>query len=128
MTLLGRSSERDRIDRALAAAREVLIGVVVVRGEPGIGKTALLDYAVGAAADLEIARIEAVESEMELAFAGLHQLLVPYLGALASLPQPQRDALGSAFGLYDHGALDRFLIDLASLTLLARTASERGLL
>ena len=76
MTLLGRSSERDRIDRALAAARGGLSDVVVVRGEPGIGKTALLDYAAGAAADLEIARIEAVESEMELAFAGLHQLLV----------------------------------------------------
>jgi DNA-binding CsgD family transcriptional regulator len=128
MMLLGRGNECDRIDHALAAARQGLSGVIVVRGEPGIGKTALLDYAVGAAADLEIARIEAVQSEMELAFAGLHQLLVPFLGAVASLPPPQHEALSSAFGLHDRGPPDRFVIALATLTLLARTASERGLL
>src|SRR5205814_786561 len=84
-----------------------------VHGEPGIGKTALLDYAAGAAADLEIARIEAVESEIELAFAGLHQLLLPYLAAISKLPPPQRDALSAAFGLQDRGPPDRFLIALA---------------
>ena len=79
------------------------------------------------AADLEVARVEAVESEMELGFAGLHQLLLPYLGTLASLPPPQRDALSSAFGLQHRGP-HRFLVALATLTLLAHAASERGLL
>ena len=102
----------------------------MLRGEPGIGKTALLDYAVGAAADLEVARVEAIESEMELGFAGLHQLLLPYLGDVATLPPPQRDALNSAFGLRDRGPPDRFLVALATLTLLgngqpARTAVRR---
>jgi DNA-binding CsgD family transcriptional regulator len=126
--LLGRGEERDRADRVLAAARQGLSGVLVVRGEPGIGKTALLDYAAGAAAGLQIARTGAVESEMELAFAGLHQLLVPFLGAVGTLPPPQRDALSSAFGLRYRGPPDRFLIALATLTLLAHTARERGLL
>ena len=128
MTLLGRGDERDQVDRVLAAARQGLSGVLVLRGEPGIGKTALLDYAVNTAADLEVARVEAVESEMELGFAGLHQLLLPYLGTLASLPPPQRDALSSAFGLQHRGPPDRFLVALATLTLLAHAASERGLL
>lgn len=77
------------MDRALAAARQGLSGVLVLRGEPGIGKTALLEYAAGAAAGLEVARVEAVESEMELDFAALHQLLRPYLGAIDALPRPQ---------------------------------------
>jgi DNA-binding CsgD family transcriptional regulator len=126
--LLGRGEERDRVDRVLSAARQGLSGVLVVRGEPGIGKTALLDYAAGAAADLEVARIEAIESEMELGFAGLHQLLLPFLGDIGALPPPQRDALSSAFGLRYRGPPDRFLVALATLTLLAYTASKRGLL
>lgn len=128
MALLGRGEERERVDLVVAAARQGLSGVLVLRGEPGIGKTALLDYAVGAAAGLEIARVEAVESEMELGFAGLHQLLLPYLGGLGALPSPQRDALSGAFGLGAHGPPDRFLVALAALTLLSRVASERGLL
>ncbi|MGH3246438.1 MAG: LuxR C-terminal-related transcriptional regulator [Trebonia sp.] len=128
MVLLGRGEERDRVDRVIAAARQGLSGVLVLRGEPGIGKTALLDYAVGVAADMEIARIEAVESEMELGFAGLHQLLLPYLGAAGTLPAPQRDALNGAFGLHAHGPPDRFLVALATLTLLSHAASKRGLL
>ena len=103
MTLLGRKDECDRVDRVLAAARQGLSGVLVVRGEPGIGKTALLDYAVGTAAELEVARIEAIESEMELGYAGLHQLLLPFLGAADTLPTPQSEALQSAFGLRDCG-------------------------
>ena len=91
--LLGRREERDQVDGVVAAAREGLSGVLVVRGEPGIGKTALLDYAAGAAAELEISRIEAIESEMELGFAGLHQLLLPFLGGISALPSPQRHAL-----------------------------------
>jgi len=128
VTLLGRDAERDRIDRVLAAARDGLSGVLVLRGEPGIGKTALLDYAAGAAPDLEIARIEAIESEMELGFAGLHQLLLPFAEHIGTLPPPQRDALSSAFGLGYHSPPDRFLVALATLTLLARTARQRGLL
>jgi DNA-binding CsgD family transcriptional regulator len=128
MTLLGRGKERDQVDLVLAAARQGLSGVLVVRGEPGIGKTALLDYAVGAAAELQVARIVAIESEMELAFAGLHQLLVPFLGGIGTLPAPQRDALSSAFGLRYRGPPDRFLVALATLTLLARASAERGLL
>ncbi len=126
--LLGRREECDRVDRVLAAARAGLSGVLVLRGEPGIGKTALLDYAVAAAAELEISRIEAIESEMELGFAGLHQLLVPFLGEIGTLPPPQRDALSSAFGLIHNGPPDRFLVALATLTLLAHTARPRGLL
>ena len=126
--LLGRREERDQVDGVLAAAREGLSGVLVVRGEPGIGKTALLDYAAGAAAELEISRIEAIESEMELGFAGLHQLLLPFLGGISALPSPQRHALSSAFGLTENGPPDLFLIALATLTLLAHTAQERGLL
>jgi DNA-binding CsgD family transcriptional regulator len=128
MALLGRGEERDQVDRVLASARQGLSGVLVLRGEPGIGKTALLDYAAGAAAGLEIVRVEAVESEMELGFAGLHQLLLPYLGAIPALPPPQRGALSSAFGLHDRGPPDRFLVALATLTLLGHLASERGLL
>jgi DNA-binding CsgD family transcriptional regulator len=129
--LLGRDAERDRVDRVLAAARDGLSGVLVLRGEPGIGKTALLDYAADAAADLEIARIEAIESEMELGFAGLHQLLLPFAAHIGALPPPQRDALSSAFGLGYRSPPDRFRLALAALTLLARTAQTtrpRGLL
>jgi DNA-binding CsgD family transcriptional regulator len=126
--LLGRDAERDLLDGVLAAARDGLSGVLVLRGEPGIGKTALLDYAAGAAADLEIARIEAIESEMALGFAGLHQLLLPFADRIGTLPPPQRDALSSAFGLGYGAAPDRFLVALATLTLLARTARPRGLL
>ena len=126
--LLGRGEEREQVDLVLAAARQGLSGVLAVRGEPGIGKTALLDYAVGAAAELQIARIVAIESEMELAFAGLHQLLGAFLGDIDALPAPQRDALSSAFGLSYHGPPDRFLTGLATLTLLARASATRGLL
>ena len=126
--LLGRDGEREQLDGVLTAARHGLSGVLVLRGEPGIGKTALLDYAASAAADLEIARVEAIESEMELGFAGLHQLLLPFLGAVGALPPPQRDALSSAFGLGYRGPPDRFLVALATLTLLAQTAGHRGLL
>ena len=126
--LLDRRAERGDIDRVLAAAREGLSGVLVLRGEPGIGKTALLDYAVQAAADLRVLRLAGIESEMELSFSSLHQVLLPFLGGLDELPAPQGDALGSAFGLRDGGLPDRLLVGLASLSLLAAAASDRPLL
>ena len=126
--LLDRRAERGNIDRVLAAAREGLSGVLVLRGEPGIGKTALLDYAVQAAADLRIVRLAGIESEMELSFSSLHQVLLPFLGGLDELPAPQGAALGSAFGLRDGGLPDRLLVGLASLSLLAAAASDRPIL
>src|SRR6266508_6324398 len=93
--LLDRRGERAAVDRVLDRARAGNSAVLVVRGEPGIGKTVLLDYAASraSASDLRVVRAWGVESEMELAFAGLHQLCVPLLGRLEQLPKPQRDAL-----------------------------------
>jgi DNA-binding CsgD family transcriptional regulator len=126
--LLDRRDERGHIDRVLAATREGLSGVLVLRGEPGIGKTALLDYAVQAAADLRVVRLAGIESEMELSFAALHQVLLPFLDGLDQLPAPQRAALGSAFGLRDGGLPDRLLVGLASLSVLAAAAADTPLL
>ena len=100
---------------------------LVVRGEAGMGKTALLDHVVDAS-KLPVIRATGVESEMELAFAGLHQLCSPLLERLGRLPAPQRDALEVAFGVRGGGAPDRFLLGLAVLTLLADAAEERPLL
>jgi DNA-binding CsgD family transcriptional regulator len=100
----------------------------MVRGEAGVGKSALLEYAAGAATDMRVARSAGVESEMELAFASLHQLCAPLLDRLEVLPGPQRDALRVAFGLRAGAAPDRFLIGLAVLTLLAEVAEDRPLL
>src|SRR5689334_20676066 len=97
--LLGRASERETLDRLLADVRGGQSGVLVLRGEAGIGKTALLDYLVDAAADLTVMRAAGVEAETELAFAGLHQLCAPMLGELGKLPPPQRQALEIVFGL-----------------------------
>ena len=93
-----------------------------------MGKSALLEYVAGAAADMRVARAAGVESEMELAFAGLHLLCAPLLDRLERLPVPQRDALGVAFGLREGGAPDRFLVGLAVLTLLSEVAEDRPLL
>ena len=101
---------------------------LVLRGEAGTGKSALLDYAVESAGDLGVVRIVGIESEAELGFAALHQLLVPYLGDLESLPGPLRQALSAAFGIREGGPPDRFLVGLASLTLLSARATERALL
>ena len=100
--LLGRLPERAALSQLLDGARAGRSGVLVVRGEPGVGKTALLDWAVGSAAGLRVVRVAGVESEMELAFAALQQLCAPMLGQLEGLPDPQRAALGVAFGL-DYG-------------------------
>jgi DNA-binding CsgD family transcriptional regulator len=126
--LLGRGEERDRLDQILDDARRGLSGVLVLRGEPGMGKTALLDYAQAAATDLQIIRIDGVETEMELSFAALHQFLRPCLGRLDVLPAPQRTALRLAFGMQEGRTPDRFLVSLASLGLLAEHASGKPLL
>jgi DNA-binding CsgD family transcriptional regulator/tetratricopeptide (TPR) repeat protein len=101
--------------------------VLVLRGEAGVGKTALVDYLVGSAAGCRVARAAGVESEMELAFAGLHQLCAPMMGHLDRLPGPQRDALAVAFGLSTGSAPDRFMVGLAVLSLLAEVAEEQPL-
>src|SRR5580704_7940614 len=126
--LLNRESERAVLDGLLGDLRSGRGRALVVRGEAGVGKSALLEYVAGAAADLRVARFAGVESEMELAFASLHQLCAPLLGRVEVLPGPQRDALEIAFGLRAGAAPDRFLVGLAVLTLLAEVAEERPLL
>jgi hypothetical protein len=100
---------------------------LVVRGEPGVGKTVLLDYLAGRASGCRVARAAGVQSEMELAFAALHQLCAPMLDHAESLPVPQREALRTAFGLSAGPVPDRFLVGLAVLGLLSETAGERPL-
>ena len=126
--LLDRKAEKDALDRMLGAVRGGLSGALVLRGEAGIGKTALLEYAVEAAGGMRVARVVGVESEIELGYAGLHQLLVPFLAGIEQLPVPQRDALEAAFGLVVGRAPDRFLVGLAALTLLAAAAADDPLL
>jgi DNA-binding CsgD family transcriptional regulator len=116
------------LDRLLVGARAGHSAVLVVRGEAGVGKTALLGYLVDHASGCRIARAAGVESEMELAFAGLHQLCAPMLDRLEHLPRPQRDALRSVFGLSEGPVPDRFLVGLAVLSLLSDAAEEQPLL
>jgi DNA-binding CsgD family transcriptional regulator len=126
--LQGRRGERDVLDRFVAAVRAGESRALVVRGEPGVGKTALLEYLVDQASDCRVVRAAGVQSEMELAFAGLHQLLAPMLNRLERLPGPQRDALRTAFGVSSGSAPDRFLIGLAVLSLLSDVADEQPLI
>src|SRR5216110_202123 len=125
--LLDRGSEREVLERLVARVRAGESAVLVLRGEAGIGKTVLLEHLSGAAEGCGIARAAGVESEMELAFAGLHALCAPMLGRLAHLPGPQRDALSTAFGLSAAAPPDRFLVGLAVLSLLADAAEEQPL-
>src|SRR5437588_11556291 len=127
MDLLGRGSEREVLDQLIDGARVGRSGVVVVRGEAGIGKTALLEYAIASASDLRVLRAVGVESEMELAFAALHQLCAPAVDRLERLPVPQRDALLTTFGLRAGPVPDRFLVGLAVLSLLSGVAGESPL-
>src|SRR6516165_611893 len=126
--LLDRQRERAALDELLGDLRSGLGRALVVRGEAGVGKSALLEYVTGAAADMRLVRAVGVESEMELAFASLHLLCAPLLDRLEGLPGPQRDALGVAFGLREGAAPDRFMVALAVLTLLSEVAEERPLL
>src|SRR5439155_14052604 len=120
-------SECAVLDRLVEAVRAGESRALVVRGEPGVGKTALLDYLAGNALGCRVVRAVGVQSEMELAFAALHQLCAPMLDRLERLPGPQRDALATTFGLRDGAAPDRFLIGLAALGLLAEVAEKRPL-
>jgi DNA-binding CsgD family transcriptional regulator len=125
--LTGRLSECRVLDRFVAGVRAGEGRALVLRGEPGVGKTALLDYLAGRAAGCLVAWAAGVQSEMELAFAGLHQLCAPMLDHAESLPDPQREALRTAFGLSAGPAPDRFLVGLAVIGLLSETARERPL-
>jgi DNA-binding CsgD family transcriptional regulator len=125
--LLDRARERDVLDQLVAGVRAGQSRVLVLRGEAGIGKTALLEHLSAAAEGCRIARAAGVESEMELAFAGLHALCAPMLGRLGQLPLPQRDALNTAFGMSGGPPPDRFLVGLAVLSLLADAAEEQPL-
>ena len=126
--LLGRRSECAALDQLVASVRAGPSRALVLRGEAGVGKSALLEYLVQHASGCDIARAGGVESEMELAYAGLQQLCAPFLDRLERLPGPQRGALGTAFGLRDGGAPDRFLVGLAVLSLLSDIAGKRPLL
>src|SRR4051812_2849601 len=125
--LLDRGSERDVLERLVTGARAGQSGALVLRGEAGVGKTALLRN-VSEADGCRIVWAAGVESEMELAFAGLHALCAPMLGRLGRLPSPQRDALNTAFGLSAGPPPDRFFVGLAVLNLLADVAEERPLI
>jgi DNA-binding CsgD family transcriptional regulator len=126
--LRGRRTERVALDRLLAEVRASGSRVLVVRGEPGVGKTALLDYLQEQASGFRVARAVGVESEMEVAFAGLHQLCAPMLGHAERLPAPQRETLRTAFGISAGPAPGRFLVGLAVRGLLSGVAGERPLL
>ena len=126
--LVGRQREREVLDRVLEAARGGHGGVLAVYGDPGVGKTALLEYAAAAAPDFGVARAVGVEGEMELAFAALHQLCSPNLDLIDGLPDPQREALEVALGLSAGRTPDPFLVGLAVLNLLSEAAEERPLL
>jgi DNA-binding CsgD family transcriptional regulator len=126
--LRGRSAERVQLDRLLEAIHAGQSAVLVLRGEAGIGKTALLDYTAERAEGCRVLRAVGVESEMELPFAGLHQLCAPLLDRLEWLPPPQREALGIAFGLSSGTRPDRFLVGLALLSLLSDAADQEPLL
>jgi DNA-binding CsgD family transcriptional regulator len=126
--LVGRQREREAIDRLLQAARDGSGGVLVLYGEPGVGKTALLDYAVEAEREFRVARASGVEGEMELPFAALQHLCAPFLALMERLPDPQRDALAVAFGLSAGPSPTPFLVGLAVLGLLSEAAEQQPVL
>jgi DNA-binding CsgD family transcriptional regulator/predicted negative regulator of RcsB-dependent stress response len=126
--LRGRRDETGVLDRLLESVREGESRVLVVHGEAGVGKSALLEYVEASASGCRVARAAGVQSEMELAFAGLHQLIAPMLDGVERLPTAQRDALLTAFGLAGGAAPDRFLVGLAVLGLLSNVAAHEPLL
>src|ERR1700754_3101087 len=130
VVLVGRSAEREALGGLLARAAEGYSGALVLRGEFGTGKTALLEQTIelAAAAGMRTARLTGVEPETQLGYAGLHRFLLPFADRLEELPGPQRDALRSTFGLVAGPPADRFLVALAVLTLLAEAASAAPLL
>ena len=125
--LTDRRIERAALDRLVEAVRGGQSRALVLRGDPGVGKTALLDYLARRASGCHVARVSGVQSEMELAFAGLHQLGAPMLSRAEHLPAPQRDALRTAFGQAAGPPPDRFMVGLAILSLLSEVAGEQPL-
>src|SRR6202011_2770953 len=125
--MTGRLSERGVLDRFVAGVRGGQGRALVVRGEPGVGKTVLLEYLAGRASGCRVARAVGVQSEMELAFAGLHQLCAPMMDHPGSIPVPQHDALRTAFGVAAGPSPDRFFVGLAVLSLLSEVAGDRPL-
>src|SRR6058998_3551834 len=125
--LVGRDEERLALDRLLAEAAGGTSGVLALVGEPGIGKTALLDYAAGQARDMRVLRARGVESEAEVPFAGLAELLRPALAAVDQIPGPQAAALAGALALGPASAGHRFAIGAATLSLLSAFGEEAPL-
>jgi len=128
MKLIDRHTERAILDRVVEAVRAGESRALILSGEPGVGKTALLEYLRGRAPACHVIRVAGVQSEMELAFAALHQLCSPVLGSLQRLPGPQRDAVRTALGMSSGPAPDRFLVGLAVLSLLSDAAEQQPLL
>lgn len=126
--MVGRHAERAAVGQLLDAVRDGLSGALVLTGEPGIGKTRLLEYAATRAAELRVVRLTAVEQETGLGFGALHRLLRPFLNRVARLPDPQRAALDAALGLAARLPSDRYLVGLATLTLLSEVAADQPLL
>ncbi|MEJ1109478.1 MULTISPECIES: LuxR C-terminal-related transcriptional regulator [unclassified Kribbella] len=124
LSLRGRRDECEVLDRLVASVRLGGHGVLVLRGAPGIGKSALLEYVEAAATDCRTLHVAGVESQMELAFAGLHELCTPVLNLLDRLPGPQADALATAFGLREGTPPDHFLVGLATSTLLSESSGD----
>jgi hypothetical protein len=128
MKLIDRHAERGVLDRLLEAVRSGESRALVVSGEAGVGKTALLAYLAEQASECRVVRTAGCQSEMELAFAALHQLCAPLLDGLTRLPVPQRDALRIAFGMGSGPIPDRFLVGLAVLNLLSDAAEPQPLI
>ena len=126
--LMDRFAERDELDRLVGAVRAGESRSLVVRGDPGVGKSVLLDYLAGQARGCRVVRVTGVQSEMELAFAGLHQLCAPMLTQLGRIPGPQQDALQTAFGVAAGPPPNRFLVGLAVLSLLSEAAGDQPLI
>src|SRR5450631_3204567 len=125
--LVGRSGDCGALDELVEAIRHGLSRSLVILGDPGIGKTRLLEYAAQAAGGVRTVRIAGLESELRLGFAALHRMLVPFLDRVGLLPAPQRAALDSAFGLAAGPPADRFLVSMSVLTLVAEIAAEQPL-
>ncbi len=125
---MGRTAELTALDRLVEAAREGLSASVVLRGDAGMGKSALLDQVARTSTGLRVLRVGGVESEADFAFAALHRLLVPVLADRTALPAAQREALAVACGLADGPPADRFVVGLAALTLLSEVAAREPLL
>src|ERR1700677_402823 len=127
-TLVGRRPERRVLDSLVEDVRAGHSRALVIYGEPGVGKSALLDYLAENASGCRVARTTGIQAEMELPFAALQQLCSPILGGLGHIPAPPHDALSGAFGLSTGPPADRFLVGLAVLSLLSEVAAERPLI